>query len=74
VASGWSLLAGLAVLGVVSLVPIAGGIAILAVLTFGLGAGTLALKAAYSEPATGAGTPTSPEPLVERSGEPIPAR
>ena len=49
VASGWSLLASLALLGVVSLVPIAGGIAILAALTFGLGAGTLAPSAPCDE-------------------------
>lgn len=49
VASGWSLLVSLALLGVVSLVPIAGGIAILAALTFGLGAGTLAPSAPRDE-------------------------
>jgi cytoskeletal protein CcmA (bactofilin family) len=74
VASGWSLLVGLALLGVVSLVPFAGGIAILAVLLFGLGAGLLALKAAYDQPATGAGAPPPPEIPIERYGEPIPAR
>jgi cytoskeletal protein CcmA (bactofilin family) len=74
IASGWSLLAGLALLGVVSLVPVAGGIAILAALMVGLGAGTMALKDAYCEPATGAGNPPPPEIPVERFGEPIPVR
>jgi cytoskeletal protein CcmA (bactofilin family) len=71
---GWSLLAGLVVLGVVSLVPIAGGIAILAALLFGLGAGTMALKATYEQPAAGAAAPPPPEAPIERYGEPIPAR
>jgi hypothetical protein len=55
-------------------VPVAGGIAILAALMFGLGAGILALKDAYCEPSTGGGTPTPPDIPVERFGEPIPAR
>lgn len=74
VASDWSLLLGLVVLGVVSLVPNAGGVAILAALVFGLGAGVLTLTATYRELAIVAGDPASPDDPGLRYGEPIPAR
>jgi hypothetical protein len=74
VANGWSLLAGLVLLGVVSLVPFAGGVAILAALLFGLGALVLALTATYRETSTVAGPPPPPDVSAERFGEPIPAR
>ena len=74
VASGWSLVLGLAVLGVVSLVPVAGGIAILAALMFGLGAGVMTLVATYREPAVMAGSPSTPDDAGRQFGEPIPAR
>jgi hypothetical protein len=74
VASGWSLVAGLAVLGAVSLVPLVGGVAGLAVLLFGVGAGILTLTTIYREEPVAPGvTPPSDVP-VERFGEPIPAR
>jgi cytoskeletal protein CcmA (bactofilin family) len=74
VASGWSLVAGLAVLGAVSLVPLVGGVAVLAAVLFGVGAGILTLTTIYREEPVAPGvTPPSDVP-VERFGEPIPAR
>ena len=74
IASSWSLLAGLVLLGVVSLVPFAGGVAVLAALVFGLGAMVLALTATYRETATAAGPPPPPDVDARSIGEPIPAR
>jgi cytoskeletal protein CcmA (bactofilin family) len=69
VASGWSMVVGLALLGAVSLLPLAGGVAILAALMFGLGAGTLALKAAYLQQAAEAGArPPAPAPASAGDG------
>jgi len=62
VATGWHLLAGLVLLGVVSVIPIAGGIVLLAALLFGLGAFVLALAGAYRGQPILAGEPVSALP------------
>lgn len=58
-AIGWHLLAGLAVLGLVSLIPVAGGLLVLAALIFGLGAFVIALAALYRAPAPATGEPVA---------------
>jgi hypothetical protein len=74
VATGWSLLAGLVVFGLASLVPVAGGLALFMALLFGLGAGVLALTAGYRELSRKEGAPPPPEVRVEPLGEPMTAR
>jgi cytoskeletal protein CcmA (bactofilin family) len=73
-ATGWCLLIGLVLFGLVGLVPILGGVVLFGAVVFGLGAGALALAAIYR------GRPVTdvlPPPLDvhgEPAGEPIAAR
>ena len=61
VALSWSLLAGLVVMALVSLVPVVGGIVLFAAMLFGLGAGIVTLTAIYRGRTGAAGSP-SPSP------------
>jgi cytoskeletal protein CcmA (bactofilin family) len=74
VASGWSLLAGLVLLGLVSLVPLVGAVALFVALLFGLGAFIQALIATYREWPGATGTRPTPEAHADNLGEPIPAQ
>ena len=67
----WTVLIGLVAIGLVSLVPVLGGIVLFVGLLVGLGAGILALMASYRERG-GLGAPAAPPPpLLDESGEPI---
>jgi hypothetical protein len=66
----WGLLLGLVLLGVVSLVPFLGGLAIFAALVFGLGALALAAFRAYPRPDTSMAPRAPPKPVPT---EPMPA-
>jgi cytoskeletal protein CcmA (bactofilin family) len=68
VGDGWALLAGLAAMGLVSLVPLVGGAVLFAALLFGLGSSVLTLSSIYRARATATGSPPS---MPDGSGEPI---
>lgn len=70
-AAAWTTLAGLALLGLVGVVPVIGGVALFAALLFGLGAALLTLAKRYQEEPVAEGAAST---HAHDLGEPIPAR
>ena len=69
-ADAWHLLIGLVLLGLVSIVPLAGSIILLAVLLFGLGALVIALVATYRGQPVPTGDPVAHDPHQEAGAQP----
>jgi cytoskeletal protein CcmA (bactofilin family) len=72
--TGWRLLIGLVLFGLVGLVPILGGVVLFGAVLFGLGGSVLALTAIYRGQSGTHEASRPPDMHVEQVGEPIAAR